>query len=74
MRQQEHIEQLKEQARNEVSMREQSLIKEVRQKCLEIEEIKKKARKRKEKVRALQRENNTLKTALRDLEIKSVLS
>ena len=74
MRQQEHIEQLKEQARNEVSMREQSLIKEVRQKCLEIEEVKKKARKRKEKVRALQRENNTLKTALRDLEIKSVLS
>ena len=55
-------------------MREQSLIKEVRQKCIEIEEIKKKARKRKEKVRALQRENNTLKTALRDLEIKSVLS
>jgi hypothetical protein len=55
-------------------MREQSLIKEVRQKCMEIEEVKKKARKRKEKVRALQRENNTLKTALRDLEIKSVLS
>ena len=55
-------------------MREQSLIKEVRQKSMEIEEVKKKARKRKEKVRALQRENNTLKTALRDLEIKSVLS
>jgi hypothetical protein len=34
-------------------MREQSLIKEVKQKCLEMEELRKKARKRKEKVRAL---------------------
>ena len=59
--------------RSEVTMREQSLIKEVRQKCVEIEELRKKARKRKEKVRALQRENTTLKTAIRDLEIKSVL-
>lgn len=49
------------------------MIKEVRQKCVEIEELRKKARKRKEKVRALQRENTTLKTAIRDLEIKSVL-
>jgi predicted RNase H-like nuclease (RuvC/YqgF family) len=64
---------MKEQMRSEVSMREQSLIKEVRQKCVEIEELRKKARKRKEKVRALQRENTTLKTAIRDLEIKSVL-
>ena len=65
---------MKEMARTEVSMREQSLLKEVRQKCIEIEELRKKARKRKEKVRALQRENNTLKSAMRDLEIKSVLS
>jgi len=64
---------MKEQMRSEVTMREQSLIKEVRQKCVEIEELRKKARKRKEKVRALQRENTTLKTAIRDLEIKSVL-
>lgn len=59
--------------RNEVGMREQSLIKEVRQKSLEVEELRKKARKRKEKVRALQKENITLKTAMRDIEIKCVL-
>ena len=37
----------------------------------EIEEIRKKAKQRKDKVRMLKRENITLKNAIRDIEIKS---
>ncbi len=37
----------------------------------EIEEIKKKAKTRKEKCRQLKRENATLKNALREVEIRS---
>lgn len=39
---------------------------------MEIEELKKKAKNRKDKVRMLKRENITLKNAIRDIEIRSV--
>jgi hypothetical protein len=47
------------------------LVKEVQLKNSEIEEIKKKAKTRKEKCRMLKRENATLKNALREVEIRS---
>lgn len=47
------------------------LVKEVQLKNAEIEEIKRKAKSRKEKCRMLKRENATLKNAIRDLEIRS---
>lgn len=47
------------------------LVKELQMKGAEIEEIKRKAKNRKEKCRMLKRENTTLKNALRDVEIRS---
>jgi hypothetical protein len=40
---------------------------------MENEELRKKARKRKEKVRALQKENSTLKATIRDISIQNVV-
>jgi predicted RNase H-like nuclease (RuvC/YqgF family) len=76
-RQTDQIAMLKEQLRDATSEergdyhQRRELVKEVQFKNAEIEEIKRKAKTRKEKCRILKRENATLKNALRDVEIRS---
>lgn len=76
-RQTDQIAMLKEQLRDATNEergdyhQRRELVKEVQVKNAEIEEIKKKAKTRKEKCRILKRENATLKNALREVEIRS---
>jgi len=76
-RQTDQIAMLKEQLRDATNEERgdyhhrRELVKEVQVKNTEIEEIKRKAKTRKEKCRILKRENATLKNALREVEIRS---
>ena len=75
-KQQDQIDTLKEQLRDQYSehngsQKVRGLVKDVQLKNAEIEELRRKAKHRKDKIRMLKRENVTLKNAIREIDIKS---